>query len=259
MGKGNTGLFKRNSLWWGLDLSEGIDFLIYLRGSFEPDMVKFCRKSISRNDIILDIGANIGAHTLHFARLVSEGDGRVIAVEATDFAYKKLRKNLSLNEDVAHVVTTLHCMLVESANSSRERSIYASWPLVGSDRKHEQHQGVLKSTGDAAVATLDEVLVELKINRVDWVKIDVDGHELQVIKGATTTLTRFRPNIMMELAYDYDGEESKKDFDELILLLTGYGYHFREISGKSLPSDPEALMGEIPPGSSINAVLSVYD
>src|ERR1019366_6569447 len=72
----------RDGLQWHLDLNEGIDFSIYTLGSFEPATVKLYETLIRQGDIVLDIGANIGAHTLPLARLVGEM-GRVIAFEPT--------------------------------------------------------------------------------------------------------------------------------------------------------------------------------
>jgi hypothetical protein len=87
--------FKRGGLRWMLDLDEGIDFSIFLLGSFEPDAVRCFEKRIKPGDVVLDIGANIGAHTLRLARLVGSS-GRVLAFEPTIYAYAKLRSNLEL-------------------------------------------------------------------------------------------------------------------------------------------------------------------
>jgi len=67
----------RRGIRYRLDLKEGIDLAIYL-GVYENSTVRAYRKLIRRGDWVLDIGANIGAHTLQFADLVGDG-GRVIA------------------------------------------------------------------------------------------------------------------------------------------------------------------------------------
>src|SRR5271170_1360120 len=66
---------RRDGLRWQLDLREGIDFSIFLLGVFERSSVNVYRRLIRPGDVVLDIGANIGAHTLQFARLVG-GAGR---------------------------------------------------------------------------------------------------------------------------------------------------------------------------------------
>jgi hypothetical protein len=69
-GKDNFATVRRRGLRWRLDLSEGIDFSIYLLGSFEQSTVVTLRKLVNSGDVVFDIGANIGAHTLGLARSV---------------------------------------------------------------------------------------------------------------------------------------------------------------------------------------------
>ncbi len=102
----------RSRLRWRLDLNEGIDFSIYLLGSFEPSTVRAYRRLVGYGSTVLDIGANIGSHTLQFARLVAPG-GRVHAFEPTDFAFAKLMRNLEINPEIADRVVANKLMLVD--------------------------------------------------------------------------------------------------------------------------------------------------
>ncbi len=70
--KGPEARALRGGVEWLLDLREGIDFSIWLLGSFEPETVRCYRKIVKNGDVVLDIGANIGAHTLHLARAVCD-------------------------------------------------------------------------------------------------------------------------------------------------------------------------------------------
>jgi FkbM family methyltransferase len=256
-GLGTSGVFKRGGLSWALDLGEGIDFSIYLRGSFEPDHTRFFEKKLGVDEVILDIGANIGAHTLHYAKRTSEGHGRVIAVEATAYAFGKMLRNLSLNPAFAAKATPVHCMLVEPGQPVTETEIYSSWPLTGGGDRHAQHQGIGKPIGDAQVTTLDALVRSLALSRIDWIKIDVDGHELQVLRGAVETLRKFRPRIVMELAHDYEDEQ--QGFKEMVGLLFAQGYRFYSLAGKPLPTTAEGLMAFIPGGASLNALAQVVE
>ena len=87
---------RRGRINWKLDISEGIDLSIFIFGNFEKKLIKIVNKlSDKKNFDIIDIGANIGAHTLQFAK---EYPGtNIFAVEPTDFAYEKLCKNVRLN------------------------------------------------------------------------------------------------------------------------------------------------------------------
>src|SRR5580692_10186007 len=87
---------RRRRVNWALDLREGIDFSIWLLGAFELATVRAYERLVRRGDTVLDIGANIGAHTLHLARAVG-AEGKVWAIEPTDYAIGKLRDNMALN------------------------------------------------------------------------------------------------------------------------------------------------------------------
>ena len=76
----------RRGVRWALDLDEGIDLSIYLLGAYEPRTLHAYTRHIRPGAVVFDIGANIGAHTLHFARLEvgalserSQGEGSASA------------------------------------------------------------------------------------------------------------------------------------------------------------------------------------
>ena len=64
----NAGVFRRRGLNCNLDLSQGIDFAIFLQGSFDPETVRFYSKIIQPGDVVIDIGANIGQTTDKFIK-----------------------------------------------------------------------------------------------------------------------------------------------------------------------------------------------
>jgi len=79
-GKNNCVTVRRRGLMWSLDLSEGIDFSIYLLGAFERSTTITLEKLVKPGDVVFDLGANIGAHTVVLAQLVG-GAGQVLAFE----------------------------------------------------------------------------------------------------------------------------------------------------------------------------------
>jgi len=129
-GRPDKGIFSRRGVVYELDLSQGIDFAIYLGGMFERSTAVALARLTEPSSLVLDIGANIGAHTLHLANLVGP-EGRVMAFEPTDFAFRKLRRNLDLNPSLASRVEAFHCFLTASDGASVPDAIYSSWPLTG--------------------------------------------------------------------------------------------------------------------------------
>ncbi len=246
---------RRQGVQWQLDLHEGIDFSIWLLGSFEPGTVRTYRKVIAPGNTVLDIGANIGAHTLHLAECVGP-TGRVIAFEPTDFAFAKLLRNSALNPELAPRIQCCQLMLVDAAAQDTPTvPLYSSWPLRQDDTaKHDLHEGRLMPTTGARARTLDAVVAELGLTRLDCIKLDIDGFECQMLRGARTVLTRWHPTIIMELA-PYVLEEQGASLAELIQLLRDYGYAlFHTGNEKPIALDAAALLRMIPQGASLNVL-----
>ena len=254
LGKGSNTQVVRSNAKWDLDLREGIDFSIWLLGSFEPETVRCYRRIVKAGDVVLDIGANIGAHSLFLAQAVGV-QGKVIAFEPTDYAYAKLSKNCSLNPDLADRIHCLQYMLVDSEVAGRPTpGLYSSWPLKEETGLHELHQGKLMTTSGAQARTLDSVILEMGLDRVDCIKLDIDGFECGMMKGAGGVLNRWHPTIVMELA-PYALEEQGASLHELIELLKKYGYALYDLSqDEPLVMDSEKLHERIPPGASLNVI-----
>ena len=248
------GLYRRGQLNWSLDLDDGIDFAIFLLGYFEPGTVRFYQKRIRPGETVLDIGANIGAHTLPLARCVSPG-GRVHAFEPTEFAFEKLLANIALNPDIKDVIVPNHYFLAATQDQGAPPQIYASWPLKATAGVHPKHLGQLRSTSGASAITLDEYCQQHQIERVDWIKIDVDGNEFTVLQGGRNLLAAWQPKIVMELS-PYVSYEAGHSFADFVNYVLGFGYKIYQLENdRPLPSDPVELEALVPDGASINVYL----
>jgi FkbM family methyltransferase len=256
LGLGMLSKCRRRNLNWELDLNEGIDLSIYLLGAYEPRTLRAYTPLIRRGYVVFDIGANIGAHTLHFARLVGPS-GHVYAFEPTDYACAKLRRNLALNSSLTQIVSVLQIFLVGDREESVPSSVPSSWPVGnGRDDLHKVHFGKAQALTEAVAMTADSFCVAAGIERIDFVKIDVDGCEYPILRGFREALARFRPAILIEIApYVYQGSNSA-DFDEFIHFLADLGYEFTDSNTRrTIPRDPHALRRIISPGAGINALL----
>jgi FkbM family methyltransferase len=253
LGKSDNTIVKRRGIRWRLDLNEGIDFSIFLIGSFEPRTLRLYQKIIKPGHTVLDIGANVGSHTLPFAKLVGNS-GRVVAYEPTAFAYGKLIVNVALNPELSQRIDPMQAMLVGGSQSRLPPALFSSWPLEDSIDLHEEHKGRLMDTSGASVVTLDDAVERLKLFKIDFLKIDVDGYEYEVLKGGLHTLKIHKPSIIMEFApYLIKLEE----FCDMVELLLGLGYRFQDVNSlRQLPGDADALKALIPGGSSLNIYCS---
>jgi FkbM family methyltransferase len=243
----------RNGLHWDLDLREGIDLYIYLAGRFEWRLSRTLVGLVRPGDVIVDAGANIGAHTLPLARAAGPR-GRVFAYEPTAFAYEKLRANISLNPDLEARIIPVQAMLVGAPSDAMPPAVYASWPLTTTGELHELHCGRAMTTRGAQVSTLDDHLGGFGVGRFDLLKIDVDGSECAVLNGAASMLERYRPVVVMEWA-PYLHDSAGHRLAECLQVVRRLGYKFRDAaSGRPLPTDLSSASADIAPGASINVV-----
>jgi len=253
-GLDNDAVFKRNNIRWQLDLAQGIDFAIFLQGGFEPSTIRSYKNHVGRGSVVLDIGANIGAHTLPLASLVGD-TGKVIAFEPTDYAFTKLMKNLELNPELSVRTIPVQAMLAANPGQAKPDSIPSSWSLEREAHRdvHPVHVGTFQALKRAIVLKLDDWYQLNPLERLDFVKIDVDGYEIDVLEGGVNLFSIHSPVIMMEFA-PYLFEERGRSFSELLQMLKDLDYQCRMISGSEVLLD-SSLLRHIPKGGSINVIL----
>jgi FkbM family methyltransferase len=206
----------RGGVKWALDLREGIDLAIYL-GQYQrvPQQLFEALKQRKRSTIV-DIGANVGAFTLPLAHSVGE-DSHVIACEATSYAFGKLKRNLSLNPSIQRRVTAVQAILDERSSAANDKvAIYSSWRVDGftSPDEHPVHGGLQMSTDGSITTSLDELVqgdqgLSESIQRLALIKLDVDGHELPILRGARETISATRPMLLIEIAPHVQDERNE--------------------------------------------------
>tara|TARA_Y100000590_G_scaffold469938_1_gene660807 strand:- start:4155 stop:4988 length:834 start_codon:yes stop_codon:yes gene_type:complete len=214
---------KRNNILFLVDLNEGIDFAIFLN-LYERKVVKFYSKIINPNFNIIDIGSNIGFHTLNFANLLSTG--KVFSIEPTSFAVKKLKKNISLNTLLKKKIICDQIFLSNSKKNFKKK-IYASWPLKNNIKVHPVLMGAAKDASKSKIESLDNYIFRKKIKNLNLIKIDVDGNEFDIINSGKETIKKFKPIIMFEFC-PYLHKDNDLDF--LIKFFNKLNYSFIDSS-----------------------------
>jgi FkbM family methyltransferase len=221
-GQPDVQIIRRKNISYEVDLSEGIDLAIFLFGEFQSHLFKQSDMKIAQNAIIFDVGANIGDTTLKFANQFPES--QVFAFEPTDFAWKKLLRNIELNPDLSTSITPVKCFLSDTNCEKAEMIAYASWKLVhNSEKSHHYHGGLASSAVATPSIRLDTFIEENRISRVDLLKIDTDGHEVSVLRGAIQTLQNFKPYLIIEVG-QYTLHEENSSFIDIWNILKECGY-----------------------------------
>jgi FkbM family methyltransferase len=247
----DTVVCRRQGLLWELDLAEGIDLSLYLFGAFDRDADRALRHHLRSGMVALDIGANVGGHALPMARLLGP-EGRVYAFEPTEWAYARLARNLALNPQLAQRLVPVHAALVGGPDAPRT-AYYSSWSFNATGPVHEIHRGSLQPSGNARSATLDALVGELGLQRLDFIKLDVDGHETEVLAGARETLSRFAPPILFELC-PHSQEEHGTTAVAFLDVMRSHGYSFRDLRGDPFSANAEVIRRRLPRWGSINLV-----
>jgi FkbM family methyltransferase len=227
-----------------LDLGEVIDVGVFLQ-QYERDVVALIERLTRPGWTVLDIGANIGAHALRFSKLVGQS-GRVFAFEPMGYAFNKLARNVSLN-GAGNIEA---CRLALSdRNAPRQRVDYrSSWAT----------SGVRKPESDTVdFRRLDDWCADRGVTSVDLIKLDVDGHEHQVLAGGIATLERCRPILLVEAgAWHFSTPEANP-----LQLLAARGYRFWDTTTLT-EMDLAGIKGRLPEQDdemafSINLMASV--
>jgi FkbM family methyltransferase len=248
----------RNDIHWSLDLKEGIDFSIFIFGYFEKQTTETLDRLIKKNYVIIDIGANIGAHTLHMAKNVGD-KGKVYAIEPTNYAFNKLERNIAINPAINSRVIAKQLLLISENNKDTiTNGVYSSWPLVRVKNRHHVHRGIEMSISGAEKSTLDNMVIDQQISKIDIIKLDVDGNELDILIGGQKSIIEFKPVFVMELGPDQ--YENNNNFDRVVRLMVSWGYGFYSLDEiVKYPDDSILLRKIIPEMGSINVVAKIVD
>ncbi|MFI5710605.1 FkbM family methyltransferase [Kribbella sp. NPDC051620] len=185
---------RRQGLRWRLDLRDNLQAVLYYAGRYEPAVTRFLRAELKPDDVVLDIGANIGLHSLGAARQLRElGGGKVIAFEPAADSMDKLRAAAELN-GLADLITLVPVALGER---KYQAALHADSRYDPADSGVRSLQADGEVVQDVPVIRLDDWVREQGLDRVDVVKLDVEGSEAAALAGATRTLVRFKPRAVL--------------------------------------------------------------
>jgi FkbM family methyltransferase len=185
---------------------------------YETDLLEYISNVVgddAKKNVVIDIGANIGNHSVYLGKFVA---GRLISVEANPNVLPILRSNLERNIDN---YTIYECALGAAEGKGIVSMPEGSSNNIGMAMVEFIDDGAL--TDEAVpVRTLDQVIDEYKANnpgefKISAIKIDVEGSEVSVLSGASETLSEYHPDLFIEAA----DKAFRKDIENIIL---PYGY-----------------------------------
>jgi len=221
-----------------LDLSDHVIGLNILRGHYERDEVAFARSRLAPGDVAIDAGAHIGFFTMQMAAAVGP-NGRVYAFEPLDENADLLERSITENQFDDRVLfrraavgaasgAAMLTLPVETLNSGGAYLLRdGTAPLAGNVRK------------EVPVVALDALDIRRPIR---FIKMDVEGAEPQVIRGAEGILREDRPVVLSELHPAQLERASGATVDEFLDGMRALGYCAQTLDGAPLDAGRAEIM-----------------
>lgn len=193
--EGSLGLYQtHDGRYYYLDNRKYLDRKIIETGVFEEDTTRAIRKLVKPGDVVMDIGANIGDLTVVMAQIL-DGSGKIYAFEPQREYLNILKKTSSINQ-----INNLEIYSIGLSDQTYSKISYSDGITAS---LHWTQLTKPKSSQVIKLTTLDQFVLKHHLNRLDFLKIDVDGHEPAILKGGLNSIKKFKPTILLEVSHPH--------------------------------------------------------
>ena len=217
-----------NGVSYTIDPLDQVEFNTFRGFSIGPESIfsKYLANTLTEDDIFFDLGAHTGRHTLPAAKYVGP-TGRVFAFEPIHTSFAQLYSNIMLNS--FNNVVTINKAVLDTPNKIIEIYIHPIIPMESTNTGESSISSIkiinqkLSPKLLATTTTIDEVVIKHQIPEIKLIKIDVQGCELQVLKGALNTLkNKIVQNIYLEIHLK-ELQDLGINYLDILKLLNEYG------------------------------------
>ena len=207
----------------------GVGFQLLNTGEYDMQEINFAKFCLSQrlNDygkgvVAIDCGANIGVHTIEWSKVL-HNVGSIVSFEPQEMVYYQLCGNISLNNcfnvtAYNSAVGDRNCIIDMPKPNYFQPSTFGSMEIKQKEGSENIGQSLDNTTKVEQIA-----LDDLPLARVDFIKIDVEGMEFEVLSGAEKTIDRFKPQMLIEII--------KIDKDRMQSKLENMGYEIYPFGG----------------------------
>ena len=229
-------LAERDGLKLKLDLSDLVDWYVYF--GFQDRANDFLFGLVKPNYCIFDVGANIGYVSLRCGLLASKGS--VTGFEPSSHNFAKCMANLNLNE--------LSNVNVYNLGMGRKEGVMH----LGVDDVHNRGMNNIRAVPESVsgedekinVSTIDRWIQHHAVAQIDLIKIDVEGFEMEILKGAEHTISQFKPGLFLEVN-DRFLKRFGSSAHELFEWLSDRQYALYDVFGQPVPNFELLLRGQM--------------
>ena len=186
--------------------------LLEVAPGYEKEIFDELFRVLRRRSVFIDVGAHIGRYSFPVARFVGE-DGIVVAIEPDPVSFRALLMGVKLNG--LRNVLTLNVALGDREGKATlcQKLITATSSIIEFNR--------CRRFVEVPLRRLDSIVEDLGLKRVDVIKIDAEGAEIQVLNGGVKTITRFKPFIVVEVR--------NRNIDQFKQIMGDLGYFCEKI------------------------------
>ena len=197
----------------------GQDNVYYSEGhSGEIEMLSAFCKYLKKDDIALDIGANIGHHSIFISLLVGK-NGKIISFEPISEMIKRFEENIKIN-NIENIILNKFAL----SDKSGSYNFYINEDKDIGSSSFINYDNNLKKI-NVETKTLDE----LKIKNIKLIKIDVEGYEYNVLLGGKETILQNKPIIILEYSPNYYYKNDNSHCVKILKFLFNHGYAVKDL------------------------------
>ena len=174
-----------------------IEWTILSTGTYEDEIGKLIKISLTQGDNALDIGGNIGLQSLRMSARVGS-TGKILAFEPLEYLQEKFNRNVTLNK--AGNIQLFPVALSDAESEANFAINNTAWNQGTFSLANQYTDG---ETQNVKIKVADQIAEIQALDNLALIKIDVEGFEYQVLKGLKQTLQKHKPRIIFEYDSNY--------------------------------------------------------
>lgn len=215
-----------------------VDKEIYLHGVYEPFFLKVIKENLNEGDIYIDIGMNIGQHALFASRCVGIS-GKVYGFEPIEYIYNQVQKSIEKNKSEYNDFNNIEIFNNGCGNLKEDLKINISDSNAGSSSLVATYDS--DNSEIVKIDKLDNLLKD--IEKVNFIKIDVEGFEYEALLGAENIINKYKPKILIEYSpyYYIKNESSKENGVKIFNFLKSFDYKIYDLENNNKEVDIDYL------------------
>jgi FkbM family methyltransferase len=213
-----------------------LDKQVHVYGRYEDHIVQAMQKHITKGSVCVDIGANIGVHSISMSHFTGE-QGVVHAFEPIPYLREQMSRSLNVN-----FIKNVQIHPEALSNKKGEETLFLKESNIGSSTLEKSDDS---KTIKVNLTTLDS----FNFKDVAFIKLDVEGHEYYTLQGGEHMITKCRPIVIFEWSPEYYRDHNKEHIELILSFFLEKEYRLYDLENKDVEvKNIESFVKEFSPG-----------